>query len=58
MKNQGLINRSLSFAQQLVEYLKGSIKAESGGKGHGATFIIELKKGKNIFNEKDFIPKK
>ncbi|MBN1798329.1 MAG: diguanylate cyclase [Spirochaetales bacterium] len=45
----------LSYAKQLIEYMKGRIWAESEGEGKGAQFIIELKKGRDIFNEKDFL---
>jgi len=44
----------LAFAKQLVGYLKGEIWAESEGEGKGSKIFIELKKGKNIFNGKDF----
>ncbi|HEQ71292.1 MAG TPA: diguanylate cyclase, partial [Spirochaetia bacterium] len=44
----------LAFSRQLVEYLHGSIRAESAGEGRGATFIIELPKGRAVFDEKDF----
>lgn len=48
----------LSFAKQLITYLKGDIKAESKGLGYGSKFIITLKKGKNIFKKSDFISEK
>jgi diguanylate cyclase (GGDEF)-like protein len=38
----------LAFAQQLVEYLGGSIRAESDGPGLGAQFYIEFPKGNNL----------
>ena len=44
----------LAYAKQLVDCLKGNIRAESEGEGKGAKFIIKLKKGRNIFNENDF----
>jgi len=48
----------LAFAKQLVEYLKGKIWAESEGENKGSKFIIEFKKGKKSFDEKDFIKNK
>lgn len=53
----------LAFSRQLVEYLKGSIRAESQGPGKGATFVLEFQKGKDIFKQEDFsadndLPKK
>lgn len=45
----------LSFVKELTGYLKGSIRAESEGPGLGSKFILTLKKGKEVFNEKDFI---
>ncbi len=59
--NNGNINKirgtgiGLSYAKQLIEYMKGKIWAESEGQGKGAQFIIELKTGKDIFKEKDFL---
>ncbi len=44
----------LAFARQLMQYLKGKIWAESKGQDKGAEFIIELKKGKNLFKKSDF----
>ncbi len=44
----------LAFAKQLVGYLKGNIWAESDGEGKGSKFFIEFKKGKDIFDKKDF----
>ncbi|MBN1798761.1 MAG: diguanylate cyclase [Spirochaetales bacterium] len=44
----------LAFAKQLVGYLKGNIWAESDGEGKGSKFFIEFKKGKEIFDKKDF----
>jgi len=44
----------LAYSKQLVEYLKGRIWAESEGKGKGAVFYIELKKGKHLYEKKDF----
>ncbi len=45
----------LSFAKQLVEYMKGRIWAESKGEGKGAAFIIEFPTGKGVFNESEFL---
>jgi diguanylate cyclase (GGDEF)-like protein len=44
----------LSFSKQLVNYMKGSIRAESEGEGKGSRFIVEFKKGKDIFSSSDF----
>lgn len=43
----------LAFSKQLAEYLKGKIHAESDGPGKGSRFIINLKKGKDLFNAED-----
>lgn len=44
----------LAFSKQLVDYIKAKLWAESEGEGKGATFIIELKKGRDIFSKNDF----
>ncbi len=44
----------LAFARQLAGFLKGIIWAESGGEEKGARFFIEMKKGPDVFDEKDF----
>ncbi len=44
----------LAFSKKLVKYLKGRIWAESEGEGKGSRFIIELKKGRNIYDKNDF----
>ncbi len=44
----------LAFAKQLVGYMKGEIRAESGGRGKGSCFIVAFKKGREIFSENDF----
>jgi diguanylate cyclase (GGDEF)-like protein len=43
----------LAFSRQLMDYLKGRIWAESEGPGKGASFIIELKRGKHIFSDQE-----
>ncbi len=48
----------LAFARQLVGFLKGNIWAESEGEDKGSKFFVELKKGKNIFDEKEFLNEK
>jgi len=44
----------LAFSKQLVKYIKGNMWAESEGEDKGATFVIKLNKGRNIFSENDF----
>ncbi|HEY1405081.1 MAG TPA: diguanylate cyclase, partial [Spirochaetota bacterium] len=39
----------LAFARELAGYLRGTIRAESGGAGMGSSFILELRKGKDHF---------
>jgi len=45
----------LAFAKQLTGYLKGNIYAQSEGLGKGSQFVVELQKGKEIFDEKDLV---
>lgn len=45
----------LAFAKELTGYLRGSIRAESNGPGKGASFILELKKDKNIYSDLEII---
>ncbi|MDA3851127.1 MAG: diguanylate cyclase [Spirochaetaceae bacterium] len=40
----------LAFAKQLTEYLKGTIRAESEGLNKGAEFVLEFKKGIDVFD--------
>jgi diguanylate cyclase (GGDEF)-like protein len=44
----------LEFSRQLISYLKGNIWAESLGPGKGATFVIELKKGRSVYSASDY----
>jgi signal transduction histidine kinase len=44
----------LAFSKQLTESLKGTIRAESEGKGKGSSFILTFPKGKNHFKDQDF----
>jgi diguanylate cyclase (GGDEF)-like protein len=44
----------LAFAKQLVGYLHGRIWAESEGERKGSRFVVELRKGRDCFDEKDF----
>lgn len=46
----------LSFSRQLAGFLHGKITAKSDGKDKGASFIIELPKGKEVFKPEDFAP--
>lgn len=43
----------LAFSKQLMDYLKGKIRAESEGPGRGARFVLELKKGRDMFRQED-----
>jgi len=45
----------LAFSKQLMGYLQGKIYAESEGIGKGSQFVIELQKGKEMFDEKDLV---
>lgn len=45
----------LAFSKELIGYLHGELWAESDGLDKGATFIIKLFKGKQIFKESDFV---
>jgi signal transduction histidine kinase len=45
----------LAFSKQLTEALKGTIHAESEGKGKGSTFILTFPKGRNHFKDHDFV---
>ncbi len=44
----------LSFARQLAGFLKGKLHAESAGLNKGATFVLELPKGKSAFRPEDW----
>jgi diguanylate cyclase (GGDEF)-like protein len=41
----------LAFVQQLLEFLHGTICAESDGEGKGSCFIISLPKGSDVFRD-------
>lgn len=45
----------LSFVKELVGYLRGSIHAESEGIGRGAKFIMEFKKGRDVYKDMEII---
>ncbi len=51
-KNKGT-GIGLSFARQLAILLNGSLWAESEGLGKGARFILDLKKGREVFELAD-----
>lgn len=44
----------LAFSYQLVHYLHGKISAQSDGNGKGAEFIVELPRGKDLYDKKLF----
>jgi DNA-binding LacI/PurR family transcriptional regulator/signal transduction histidine kinase/CheY-like chemotaxis protein len=41
----------LAFVKELTRYLRGLIRAESEGALKGTRFILELKKGKNVYHD-------
>lgn len=43
----------LAYAKQLTEYLKGSIYAKSDGLNEGASFILQFKKGMDLFDSEN-----
>jgi diguanylate cyclase (GGDEF)-like protein len=44
----------LAFSKQLADYIKAKLWAESEGEDKGATFFLELKKGREVFSQTDF----
>lgn len=45
----------LAFVKELTGYLRGTVRAESDGPDKGSRFILELKKGKDIFKDLEIL---